>query len=158
MSESKHTTFELKGNYVVLLILALTAVVGSLFIYLGPRATLKTPGVVHVGIRYLNEQTLDFLKYGKKGPPAKIVFINQAGESVYTFDQLQLGRNLVPLENLPSGPYTIRATSDDFATVEIPVIVEGRMLNPPPDAVFTPGTYADYNMIGVRFMPLDPEN
>lgn len=158
MSESNHTTFELKGNYVVLLILALTAVVGSLFIYLGPRATAKTPGIVHVGLRYMNEQTIEFLKYGKKGPPAKIEFIDQNGDSIYTFSELRLGRNLVPLEDLPTGPYTIRVSSEDFKSAEISVIIEGRMLNPAPDIAFTPGTYADYNMIGVRLWPLALDN
>lgn len=153
MTQSKAKFFELKGQYVVILILLLTAVVGSLFIYLGPKATKKSPGIVHLGVRYLNEQTIDFLKYGKKGPPAKIELINASGEVVYTLEGLKLGRNLMPLEDLESGPYTARLSSDDFKTMEVPVIVEGRMLNPPPGVEFAPGTYADYNMIGVRFRP-----
>jgi hypothetical protein len=146
---------ELKGRYVVLLILALTAVVGTFFIYVGPKATEKTPGIVHVGIRYLNEQTIEFLKYGKKGPPATIELVNESGEVAYTMNDLRLGRNLMPLEELPSGPYTVRASSEDFQTVEVPVIVEGRMLNPTAGIEFIPGTYADYNMIGIRFRPLE---
>ena len=154
MTQSKAKTFELKGQYVVILILLLTAIVGSLFMYLGPRATAKTPGIVHLGVRYLNEQTLDFLKYGKKGPPAKIELINASGEVVYTMENLQLGRNLMPLEGLEPGPYTARFSAEDFENMEVPVIVEGRMLNPPDGVELAPGTYADYNMIGVRFRPL----
>jgi len=33
------------------------------------------------------------------------------------------------------------------------MIAEGRMLNPPKDANFADGTHADYNMVGVRFIP-----
>ena len=36
MTQSKAKTFELKGQYVVILILLLTAIVGSLFMYLAP--------------------------------------------------------------------------------------------------------------------------
>lgn len=158
MHETTSKAPELKGRYVVLLILALTAVVGSFFIYLGPKATSKTPGIVHVGVRFLNEQTIDFLKYGKKGPPATIEFINAAGKQVYEMEDLKLGRNLIPLDNIPSGPYTVRVSSTDFETAELPIVVEGRMLNPPSEVEFTPGTYADYNMIGVRLKPKEKQD
>ena len=158
MPAPKAKFFELKGQYVVLLILLLTAIVGSLFIYLGPRATEKSPGIVHVGVRYLNEQTIDFLKYGKKGPPATIELVDPSGKVAYRMEGLQLGRNLMPLENLPSGPYSARVTAAGFAPLEVPVVVEGRMLNPPDGVEFAPGTYADYNMIGVRFRPLQSDS
>jgi hypothetical protein len=151
---SKH--FELKGSYVVLCILALTAVVGSLFIYIGPKATEKRPGIIHVGMRYTNEGSIDFLRYGKKGPNAKIELIAADGSIAYTFEGLGLGRNLVPLEDIESGPYTARISAADYAPAEVPVIVEGRMLNPPKDAEFAPGSHADYNMIGVRLAPPAP--
>jgi len=141
------------GKYVITGLLVLTSIVGALFIYLGPKATQKTPGIVHVGIRYENEQSLAFLKYGKKGPDATIEFIAPDTSIAYTFESLKLGRNLVPLEGLENGPYTVRISAADFQTAEIPVIVEGRMLNPTKDAEFAAGTYADYNMIGVRFKP-----
>jgi hypothetical protein len=146
----------IKGKYVALGLFILTAIVGSLFIYLGPRATKKSPGVVHIGIRYENEQSLAFLNYGKTGPDAKIEFIAPDGSIAYTFERLKLGRNLMPLQDLDNGPYSARISALDFQTVEVPIIVEGRMLNPPKDARFTPGTYADYNMIGVRFVPIEP--
>lgn len=152
----KPKSFEFTGKYVAVGLFVLTAIVGSLFIYLGPKATGKTPGVIHVGIRYLNEGTLDFLRYGKKGPDATLRIIAADGSVVYALGGLKMGRNLVPLEGIDNGLYTVQLTADDFLPAEVPVIVEGRMLNPPKDAKFAPGTHADYNMIGVRFVPLAP--
>jgi hypothetical protein len=142
------------GKYVVIGLIAFTAIVGSLFIYLGPKATEKTPGILHVGIRYANEHTMEFTQYSKTGPGALIEFIAADGSIPHTVERLAIGRNLVPISNLTNGPYTVRLSADDFRTVEIPMIAEGRMLNPPKDAEFMQGTHADYNMIGVRFEPV----
>lgn len=142
---------DIPGIYIVICLITLTAIVGSLFIYLGPRATEKSPGVLHVGIRYSNENTVDFLRYGKQGPGARIEFIDSDGHIDYFVDNLSTGRNLVPIKNLTDGPYTIRLTAKGFRSIELPMIASGRMLNPPQNAQFEPGTYADYNMIGVRF-------
>jgi hypothetical protein len=54
-------TLELKGPIVVAMLLILTGIVGSLFIALGPNATERAPGVVHIGVRYANEMSLTFL-------------------------------------------------------------------------------------------------
>ncbi len=62
-----------------------------------------------------------------------------------------MGRNLVPISNLADGLYTVRLSSENYISVEMPMIAEGRMLNPPKDAQFSNNTHADYNMIGVRF-------
>ncbi len=142
------------GKYVVIGLIAFTPIVGSLFIYLGPKATEKTPGILHVGIRYANEHTMEFTQYSKTGPGALIEFIAADGSIPHTVERLAIGRNLVPISNLTNGPYTVRLSADDFRTVEIPMIAEGRMLNPPKDAEFMQGTHADYNMIGVRFEPV----
>ncbi len=155
-TESKRrATFELKGNIVVIGILLLTAVVGSLFIYLGPKATEKTPGIVHVGVRFKDEGTINFLRYGKKGPEASIEFIEQkTGISAYTFNGLRMGRNLIPIQDIPTGPYIAKVSSNDYAPSEVVVIIKGRMLNPPKDTKLAAGTYVDYNMIGARLSPL----
>ena len=125
----------------------------SLFIYLGPKATEKTPGILHVGVRYANEHMMEFTKYSKTGPAARIEFIATDGTIPHSVERLAIGRNLVPISNLTDGPYTVRLSAEDYVTVEVPMIAEGRMLNPPKDAEFTEGTHADYNMIGVRFEP-----
>ena len=149
-------TFELKGYYVAIGLLVLTGIVGTLFIVLGPRATTKSPGVLHVGVRYLDENSLGFTRYGKNGPGATIAFITGTGESIYRFENLKIGRNLVPIEsgNIPSGPYTARLSAPGYQSLELPVVIEGRMLNPAQGANFKTGTHADYNMIGVRFEPI----
>ena len=149
----KASSFELRGSYVVLCILALTGVVGSLFIYLGPRATDRHPGIVHVGVRYMDEATMDFLRYGKHGPEAKIELLAPDGSVVYVFSGLRIGRNLMPLEDIPSGRYIARVSAEDYLPAEVPVQIEGRMLNPVPDTNFPEGTFVDFNMIGARLKP-----
>lgn len=145
--------FEFKGKYAVISLFVLTGVVGTLFMVMGPQATEKSPGVLHLGIRYLDESSMRFAQYPKSGPGAVIEFINIDDRVVYRFENLKIGRNLVPIEpdNIPSGRYTARISAQDYQSVELPVIIEGRMLNPPLDAEFEPHTHADYNMIGVRF-------
>jgi hypothetical protein len=147
-------TAEMKGPLVVGILLALTAVVGTLFMTLGPQATERSPGVLHVGVRYANEMSFEFNQYGKTGPGARIELADSAGSIVFTFDDLSIGRNLVPLQDVPSGPYTARLSAPGYETRELPVVVEGRMLNPQKDAVLPDGTIADYNMLGVRFEPI----
>lgn len=144
-------TLELKGGLVVALLLLLTGIVGTLFIVLGPQATEKSPGVVHIGVRYANERSLEFNQYGKTGPGATIELVAADGKVAYKHENLQIGRNLMPLKDVPNGNYTARLSAPGYVTREVPIIVEGRMINPPKDAELEKGTVADYNMIGVRF-------
>ncbi|MBC8190101.1 MAG: hypothetical protein H8E75_06690 [Puniceicoccaceae bacterium] len=144
-------TLELKGGLVVALLLILTGIVGTLFIVLGPKATDRSPGVVHVGVRYANEMSLEFNKYGKNGPGATIELVAPDGSVAYKHENLQIGRNLMPLKDVANGPYSAQFSAPGYRTRVVPIIVEGRMLNPPKDAELEKGTLADYNMIGVRF-------
>ena len=144
-------TLELNGGLVAALLLLLTGIVGTLFIVLGPQATEKSPGVIHIGVRYANERSLEFNQYGKSGPGATIEIVAPDGKVAYTHEKLQIGRNLMPLKNIPNGHYTARLTAPGYETRELPMIVEGRMLNPPKDAKLEDGSIADYNLIGVRF-------
>lgn len=148
-------TLELKGGLVVAMLLLLTGIVGTMFIVIGPKATEKSPGVVHIGVRYTNEMSLAFNQYGKSGPGATIELVASDGQVAYTHDNLSIGRNLMPLQNVPNGSYTARLSAPGFQPKEVPIIVEGRMINPPKDAEFAPGTTADYNMIGVWFEPVE---
>ena len=145
-------TLELKGGLVVALLLLLTGIVGALFIVLGPQATEKSPGVIHIGIRFANERSLEFNQYGKSGPGATIEIVAPDGKVTYTHGKLQIGRNLMPLKNIPNGHYTARLSAPGYIAREIPIVVEGRMINPPADAKLEDGSVADYNLIGVRFM------
>ena len=144
-------TLELKGGLVVALLLLLTGIVGTLFIVLGPQATEKSPGIIHIGVRYANERSLEFNKYGKNGPGATIEIVAPDGKVAYMHENLQIGRNLMPLKDIPNGLYMARLSAPGYLTRELPIIVEGRMLNPPKDAKLDEGSIADYNLIGVRF-------
>lgn len=146
---------ELKGNYVVLILIVLTAIVGSGFLLLGPKATERSPGVLHVGIRYSDERSIAFAKHPKSGPGATLDFLDASGQSIYTFEALKIGRNLVPIgpEQLPSGSYTARLSAPDYQAFELPVQIEGRMLNPHKDITYPPHTRVEYNLIGLRFTP-----
>ena len=66
-------------------------------------------------------------------------------------ENLQIGRNLMPLKDIPNGLYMARLSAPGYLTRELPIIVEGRMINPPKDAKLEDGSIADYNLIGVRF-------
>ena len=144
-------TLELKGGLVVALLLLLTGIVGTLFIVLGPQATEKSPGVIHIGVRYANERSLEFNQYGKNGPGATIEIVAADGKVAYTHEKLQIGRNLMPLKDIPNGHYTARLSAPGYETRELPIIIEGRMINPPKGAKLDDGSIADYNLIGVRF-------
>jgi hypothetical protein len=144
-------TLELKGGLVVALLLLLTGIVGTLFIVLGPQATEKSPGVIHIGVRYANERSLEFNQHGKNGPGATIEIVAADGKVAFTHENLQIGRNLMPLKDIPNGHYTARLSAPGYETRELPIIVEGRMINPPKDATLDDGSIADYNLIGVRF-------
>ena len=144
-------TLELKGGLVVALLLLLTGIIGTLFIVLGPQATEKSPGVIHIGVRYANERSLEFNQYGKSGPGATIELVAADGKVAYTHENLQIGRNLMPLKNIPNGNYMARLSAPGYVSRELPIIVEGRMINPPQDAKLDDGIIADYNLIGVRF-------
>ena len=144
-------TLELKGGLVVALLLLLTGIVGTLFIVLGPQATEKSPGVIHIGVRYANERSLEFNQYGKSGPGATIEIVTADGKVAYTHENLQIGRNLMPLKDIPNGHYMARLSAPGYVSRELPIIVEGRMINPPKDAKLDDGSIADYNLIGVRF-------
>ena len=144
-------TLELKGGLVVALLLLLTGIVGTLFVVLGPQATEKSPGVIHIGVRYANERSLEFNQYGKSGPGATIEIVATDGKVVYTHENLQIGRNLMPLKDIPNGRYMARLSAPGYVSRELPIIVEGRMINPPKDAKLDDGSIADYNLIGVRF-------
>ena len=144
-------TLELKGGLVVALLLLLTGIVGTLFIVLGPQATEKSPGVIHIGVRYANERSLEFNQHGKNGPGATIEIVAADGKVAYTHENLQIGRNLMPLKDIPNGHYTARLSAPGYETRELPIVIEGRMINPPKDAKLDDGSIADYNLIGVRF-------
>lgn len=148
-----NSPFEIKGPFVVIALIVLTGIVGGMFIYLGPKATEKSPGILHVGLRYSNEGSMEFLRYGKKGPITRIDFINADGIEVFQQDGLRRGRNLVPIENFETGLYTARISAQDFETEEVPVLIEGRMLNPSKSATYAAHTHVDYNMIGIVMQP-----
>ena len=101
-------------------------------------------------MRYANERSLEFNQDCKSGPGATIEIVAADGKVAYTHENLQIGRNLMPLKDIPNGHYTARLSAPGYETRELPIIVEGRMINPPKDAKLEDGSIADYNLIGVR--------
>ena len=150
--------FHLKGNLVVLLLLILTGSFGALFIILGPKATERNPGVLHLGVRYDDESAMRFARYGKSGPGARVDFIDSEEQTFYSVENLKLGRNLVPIgpDQLPPGLYTARITAPGYQATDISVETEGRMLNPQKDAPLPDNARADYNLIGARLVSKEP--
>ncbi|ADE53042.1 hypothetical protein [Coraliomargarita akajimensis] len=148
-------TFELKGYYVAVGLFVLTAIVGSAFIVLGPKATERSPGILHVGIRYSDELSIQFAKHPKSGPGATIAFLDSTQQVVYQFEELKIGRNLVPIEpdQIPSGRYIAQLTAPDYQPLKFEVQIEGRMLNPTDDADYPDNVRVAYNLVGVRFEP-----
>ena len=108
--------FQPKGNLVVVALLLLTGFVGALFIILGPNATERSPGVLHVGVRYDDESAMRFARYGKNGPGARVDFIAPQGLTAYTVENLQTGRNLVPMAPTSFPPESIPHDSARPAT------------------------------------------
>ena len=45
----------IRGKYVVFSLMLLTTIVGALFVYLGPKTLKTSPGVLHLGVRYSDE-------------------------------------------------------------------------------------------------------
>jgi len=144
-------TLELKGGLVVTLLLMLTGLVGGLFIVLGPKATERSPGVIHIGVRYANERSFEFNQYGKSGPGATIELVAADSKVAYAYSNLRIGRNLMPLKDVADGLYIAKLSAPGYKTREVPIVVQGRMINPPKGVQLEDGTLADYNMIGVRF-------
>lgn len=148
--------FELRGSLVTTLLILLTAVVGTLFIVLGPRATERSPGVVHIGIRYSDEMSLRFNPYGTIGPGATIEIVSSMDEVIYTQRDLQIGRNLMPLQDVDNGHYRARLSAPGYLAREIPIIIEGKKLYPAHPSEAQADLLVDDNLIGVRFHPKDP--
>ena len=86
-----------------------------------------------------------------KSAAPSINTIPVSGSVAYKHENLQIGRNLMPLKDVANGPYSAQFSAPGYRTRVVPIIVEGRMLNHPKDAELEKGTLADYNMIGVRF-------
>ena len=154
MTESKK--LELKGPVVVIALVVLTAVVGTLFIAVGPRATERHPGVLHVGVRYDNEGTAGFLQYNNGRPMTRfLLFAANDASPALTQDGLLVGRNLVPIENLEPGRYRARVEAEGYVAAEFQVQVEGRMVLPVDAAEYPDNSAVDRNLIGVRLRTLE---
>lgn len=163
-----------KGKFVVLALVILTGSVGALFITLGPKALKTSPGVFHLGIRYADELTINFTKYPKGGPGARLQIFDIEGKRVLDQGSMQIGRNLIPLdrEQLIDGEdFLIQIHADGYRPLYIPATLSGRSLNPAPDDAaqwirrgwheIDPDNpeHLDYsfqsNLLGVRLYPKD---
>jgi len=150
---------EVSGKQVVVLICLLTAIGGALFLYLGPKATERRPGLLHLGVRYANEGSRDFLRYGGGDPATRVAFYSipaTEDEPVFARKDLERGRNLVPLEAVPDGNYVVRAEAEGFGAEEFFITVEDGRTRPIEDFPVPDDGHVARNMIGVRFEPARP--
>lgn len=163
-----------KGKFVVLALVLLTAVVGALFVTLGPKALKTSPGVFHLGIRYADELSMDFTRHPKGGPGARLQIFDAEGRQVLEQLDLPIGRNLIPLnrEQLIEGAdYLLQIDAEAYTSLYIPATLSGRSLNPAPERTMewinrgwleadsADPKHRDYrfqaNQLGVRLYPND---
>lgn len=157
MTDSRSSR-EIRGPFVVAALVLLTAVVGTLFIVLGPRATERHPGVLHVGVRYANEGTADLLRYNDGRPVTRfLLYTDSPGDPLLLQEGLGVGRNLVPIKQVASGDYVARVEADGFHPAEFAVRIEGRLVLPVAGADYPEDSVVDRNLIGVRLLPVDPD-
>ena len=126
----------IKGKFVVLILIFLTAIVGTLFILIGPNVLDRSPGVFHLGIRYADELTVDFTKHPKGGPGAYLQIFDSNGKRVLKQGAMQIGRNLIPLdlEHLIDGEdFLLQIHANNYRPLYIPATLSGRSLNPAPE-------------------------
>lgn len=162
------------GKFVVLTLVLLTAVVGALFVSLGPKALKTSPGVFHLGIRYADERSIEFTRHPKGGPGARLQIFDAKGHRVLEQKALQIGRNLIPLDRerlIDGADYLLQIDAKGYKGLCIPATLSGRSMNPAsehamkwiargwPDVNSTASEHRDYrfqaNQLGVRLYPSD---
>lgn len=154
------------GKFVVFSLIVLTGIVGALFIYMGPKALQTNPGVFHLGIRYADEFGIEFTRYPKGGPGATLEILSSKGELLGLFDELVMGRNLIPIDSakFPEGTYRLRISANDYQVQSIPAQLEHKTFLPTSDAstlnqengnkdIYYDFSFRD-NLLGVRLYPL----
>ena len=154
------------GKFIVFSLIVLTAIVGALFIYIGPKALQTNPGVFHLGIRYADEFGIEFTRYPKGGPGATLEIISSKGELIGRFDRLVMGRNLIPIDSKQynSGKYFLKISAKDYHLQIIPALLENKTFSPLLDSKTlnekndNKGTFYDFsfrdNLLGVRLYPI----
>lgn len=150
-----------KGKLVVLALVLLTAVVGALFVTLGPKALKTSPGVLHLGIRYADERSMDFTRHPKGGPGARLKILDAKGKQVLEQRDMQIGRNLIPIDRerlIEGADYLLQIDAEGYKGLSIPATLSGRSLNPAPQISPSSQEHRDYsfesNLLGVRLYPV----
>lgn len=145
-----------KGKHIVFFLFLLTAAIGAMFIYLGPKAIQSNPGVLHLGIRYSDEFTVDFTRFPKGGPGAVLEIYDLSGQIVQQHRDLSMGRNLIPIhsEKYKDHLYTIKISAPSYKSVRIQAQNIHRTLIPAEDFVESEQILFEPNLIGVRLKPL----
>tara|TARA_X000000368_G_scaffold323959_1_gene261023 strand:+ start:127 stop:645 length:519 start_codon:yes stop_codon:yes gene_type:complete len=123
----------IRGKYVVLSLFALTFFVGAFFVFLGPKALNTSPGVLHLGIRYSDERSVDFTRHPKGGPNAKLIVSDLNGKVINVYDYLKLGRNLIPIkQNIYTNHTDVRLllVADGYKAIALDAMIIGRTIKP----------------------------
>ena len=144
-----------KGKYIVIALAILTLLFGGLFIILGPTIVKERTGILNLGIRYEDEQTLSFGKHRKNGPGAVLKIFNKKGNLVNEYHDLYLGRNLIPLDESykENQIYLLNFSAENYFEVNLSVIYKKKKFHPLNDHIDSKDYMIKTNMIGVRFKP-----
>lgn len=110
------------GTRLILLVLIPLTVLGGLgFMLLGPVVTAKHPGSLHVGIRFNDEMSVQFIDKNVANPLTRLEILpaGEAGAPLRTLENLRRGKNVLELSTLPDGLYRLRFTSPGYAPLEV---------------------------------------
>ena len=146
-----------KGKYIVFSLFLLTAIIGASFIYLGPKALQTNPGVLHLGIRYADEFSIDFTRFPKGGPGAVLEIYDENQVLIDRYENLSMGRNLIPIdpEKFKHRLYSFHISAPSYKSVQIEVQNQNRILSAINNHTEKENVLIEPNLLGVRLEPIE---
>ena len=146
-----------KGKTIVFTLFLLTAVLGALFIYFGPKAIETNPGVLHLGIRYSDEFSVDFTRFPKGGPGAVLEIFDAQEQLIARYENLTMGRNLIPIstEKFKNQRYTLKISAPTYESITIKANNNERVLRPINSQQKLDNLIFEPNLIGIRLRALN---
>ena len=146
-----------KGKIIVFTLFLLTAVMGALFIYFGPKAIETNPGVLHLGIRYSDEFSVDFSRFPKGGPGAVLEIFDAKEQLIDRYENLPMGRNLIPISigKFKNQRYTLKISAHSYESIMIKANNEERVFRPAASQEQLDNLIFKPNLIGIRLRALN---
>ena len=148
-----------KGKHIVFSLFLLTAIIGASFIYFGPKALQTNPGVLHLGIRYADEFSIDFTRFPKGGPGAVLEIYDQNRILIDRHENLSMGRNLIPIDpkKFKDTLYSLHISSPSYKSVYIEVQNQNRILSARNNHTEKENVLIEPNLLGVRLEPIEKD-